>query len=324
MLEQVLNNLGGVSSPFPPLFIDGRSCIDFPEVSARGWRPSAARGKACLQKELLGECMLRPMGDMACGHPHALFSTNPVCDAGLQLLVHGHRGVPSHGAAVLPPVRQGLCQATRHRHQPRPGGEEGGQEESLLCAGTPAACLGDSCKGGSTGQLVSVPSHQMPSSPAACARPRPRCCQNALATVSNWNVSIMRNEDPLFERISLNTNNLANSFWWSHHTWSHQNLDNATFYDADMQVWRMLRAPMGCDGHSLSSAPGGGSHRVPSAPGQAPKLDLFMIFHPCPAARAEQGAGRNGEACCNRVVPLRGAGQTLLAHWGAVDPPHPR
>jgi hypothetical protein len=60
--------------------------------------------------------------------------------------------------------------------------------------------------------------------------------QGALNFSSQWSASQIRALDPVASAIASNANGIADAFWWSHHTFTHENLDNATAYDARAQI----------------------------------------------------------------------------------------
>lgn len=51
-----------------------------------------------------------------------------------------------------------------------------------------------------------------------------------------WNSTTFKVYDPVAAAIIDNINGIADGFFWSHHTFTHENLDNATFYDVDQQM----------------------------------------------------------------------------------------
>jgi hypothetical protein len=59
--------------------------------------------------------------------------------------------------------------------------------------------------------------------------------QGALTSPSTWNITAFLAGDTLAAEVANNTAT-RNTFFFSHHTWSHQNLDNATLYDAQVQI----------------------------------------------------------------------------------------
>jgi hypothetical protein len=72
---------------------------------------------------------------------------------------------------------------------------------------------------------------------ACCMTPRPPPrFQGALTFSSKWSPTQIRANDPVAAAVISNTNNVATSFWWSHHTFTHENLDNATSFDARAQI----------------------------------------------------------------------------------------
>jgi hypothetical protein len=59
--------------------------------------------------------------------------------------------------------------------------------------------------------------------------------QGALESPSTWNITAFLNGDALAAEVA--TNGPSRSlFFYSHHTWSHQNLDNTTLFDAQVQI----------------------------------------------------------------------------------------
>ncbi|GBF97916.1 hypothetical protein Rsub_10589 [Raphidocelis subcapitata] len=62
-----------------------------------------------------------------------------------------------------------------------------------------------------------------------------RAPAGALTSPSTWNVTAFLSGDALAAEVAGNADTRS-GFFYSHHTWSHQNLDNATLYDAQVQI----------------------------------------------------------------------------------------
>jgi hypothetical protein len=60
--------------------------------------------------------------------------------------------------------------------------------------------------------------------------------QDAPTFSSKWDPNQIVANDAVAAAIIADTNGIANAFWWSHHTFTHENLDNATSYDARAQI----------------------------------------------------------------------------------------
>ncbi|KAI8474659.1 MAG: hypothetical protein J3K34DRAFT_465487 [Monoraphidium minutum] len=53
---------------------------------------------------------------------------------------------------------------------------------------------------------------------------------------AGWSLAAMTARDPLAAAVVADAGGAATEFFWSHHTFTHQNLDNATSYDAAQQI----------------------------------------------------------------------------------------
>ncbi|KIZ05898.1 hypothetical protein MNEG_2062 [Monoraphidium neglectum] len=63
-----------------------------------------------------------------------------------------------------------------------------------------------------------------------------RAAQSTKTNNATWNVADFSAGDPLANFIITNTNGQADGFFYDHHTFSHENLDNATSFDTDIQI----------------------------------------------------------------------------------------
>lgn len=60
--------------------------------------------------------------------------------------------------------------------------------------------------------------------------------QDAPNSSSTWLVSEFTKADPLAKMIITNQYGATDGFFWCHHTFTHENLDNVTRFDADQQI----------------------------------------------------------------------------------------
>lgn len=65
--------------------------------------------------------------------------------------------------------------------------------------------------------------------------PAKHTTQNASSLPATWSKTEFMS-DPVAAMLLDNTNCVQDAFFYSHHTFSHQNLDNATLYDVDTQI----------------------------------------------------------------------------------------
>ena len=68
-----------------------------------------------------------------------------------------------------------------------------------------------------------------------------RVAPGAKDTYKAWSQRTIINRDALAAAVIRNTSGVASAFTWSHHTFTHENLDNATLYDADAQLFLNIR-----------------------------------------------------------------------------------
>lgn len=64
----------------------------------------------------------------------------------------------------------------------------------------------------------------------------PKLSKTSAEYSAGWNKTAFAAADALFAAIAANTGNFATSFFYNHHTFTHQNLDNVTFSDAVLQL----------------------------------------------------------------------------------------
>ena len=69
--------------------------------------------------------------------------------------------------------------------------------------------------------------------------------QGAATNNASWTVEAFRAGDPLAKWLIDNVGGSAEEFFYSHHTFSHQNLDNATTYDTDIQIGLNIQMAVG-------------------------------------------------------------------------------
>lgn len=69
-----------------------------------------------------------------------------------------------------------------------------------------------------------------------CAAHTPNTQQDAPSAPAGWSISAILAKDPLANAVINSPNGEATAFFWCHHTFSHENLDNATTFDADQQI----------------------------------------------------------------------------------------
>ncbi|KIZ05734.1 hypothetical protein MNEG_2222 [Monoraphidium neglectum] len=63
-----------------------------------------------------------------------------------------------------------------------------------------------------------------------------RVPQTAVGSSGNWSLANIQAKDALATAVRANTGNVATAFSYCHHTFTHENLDNATWFDADQQL----------------------------------------------------------------------------------------
>jgi hypothetical protein len=94
---------------------------------------------------------------------------------------------------------------------------------------------------------MAISSCQSPGPPAA---PAP-FTQDALTNfTAKWSASEIKANDPVAAAVIANSYGLANAFWWSHHTFTHENLDNATSFDARAQIELNMVMAVGAKEHT--------------------------------------------------------------------------
>lgn len=72
--------------------------------------------------------------------------------------------------------------------------------------------------------------------PLRCSAPQSQSPQTAPASQSTWSRSEILAADPLATMVINNQNSVVDRLHWCHHTFTHENLDNATLYDAQEQI----------------------------------------------------------------------------------------